>query len=93
LTHRFLDEHFSERLDIKNKNASKLIRKYANEGPEVLARLHLFALEKAVYGSLGREEDWKKAESFMRKISEPNYVRALDIVAKEGNSLFLIELR
>jgi hypothetical protein len=53
----------------------------------------LFALEKVVYSSFGRDNDWKTAEAFMRKIAEPNYVKALDIVAKEGESAFIKELR
>jgi hypothetical protein len=93
LTHRFLDEHFADRLDVKSKNATRLIRKYAKDGPIVLAHIHLFALEKTVYNALGRYNDWKTAEAFMRKIAEPNYVKALDIVAKEGESGFMKELR
>jgi hypothetical protein len=93
LTHRFLDEHFSDILDPANQIGTKLIKKDKKERAIVIAHLHLFALQKYAYQEAKRLDDWKKAEKFMRSIGEPNYIKALDIVSSEGERKFVDELK
>ena len=72
---------------------SKLLLKYEHEDETVKFHLHLFALQKAVYLKLGREDTLKRVVQKDQALPNKSYKRAWEIVNDLDNySAFIREL-
>lgn len=71
------------------KDTPPLLKKYESEGRVVLAHLHLLAIQKYVYHSLGRDAEF---EEELERLSG-DYKRAWEIVSAEGYMAFVNEIK
>ena len=73
---------------------SKLAQKYKNENPNALVHLHLIAVQKATYLGMGKDGErlLEEADKTYRQVIKGDYLRAWEIVSKEGHEAFLREL-
>lgn len=72
---------------------SPLLKKYESEGSTVLAHLHLDAIQKYVYHSLNRDEEFEKTVQIqLANAPNPAYKRAWEIVNAEGYMAFVNEI-
>jgi hypothetical protein len=72
---------------------SPMIVKYQKEPINVLVHLHLMAIQKAAYESLGRSDLVKETDRLYLQLIGGAYKRAWEIVGIEGTKPFLEETR
>ncbi len=92
LLHRYLNENFSAEV----LSSSPLLRKYIDgrEPRAVISHLHLFAVQKAVYLKLGKEEELKEIIEWNSQADDPAYRRAWEIVNElDGFDAYTKELK
>jgi hypothetical protein len=92
IIHRYLDDIWGNKLEPKSPTALPMIKKYKAEDGFTLAHIHLFAVQKTVYKSLGKSADWDEIVKWAKGIPQAGYQRALEIVEKEGADKFVAEL-
>lgn len=86
LLHRYLASNF-------DANKSLLLKKYKKESPQVLAHLHLMALQKMIYTELNRQELIAWLDHDYNQLIGGDYKRAWEIVnVIEGQKVFVDEL-
>lgn len=86
LLHRYLASNF-------DANKSILLKKYKNEGPQVLTHLHLMALQKMIYTELKRNDLLTWLDHDYNQLIGGDYKRAWDIVSSiESPEAFMNEL-
>ncbi len=89
----FVDLVFHEVLHtwvVEHLDNSQLRRKYKDEAPSVKNHMHLMAIQKYVYSSLGRADLIKMLDETYAKIGG-TYARAWEIVQIEGFEAFMLE--
>lgn len=89
----FVDLVFHELLHtwvVENLGYSPLIAKHWNEGPSVRNHLHLMAIQKFVYLSLGRNDLVEMLGQINARIGG-TYARSWEIVQLEGHEPFMKE--
>lgn len=87
LLHSLVDNIVNE----KFSNSSQLLEKYKTEHFNVLVHLHLMAIQKYAYESLGEKNLLHETDELYAFIGG-DYQRAWEIVGKEGTDGFLEEL-
>lgn len=88
LLHSLVDNIFNEEFSA----SSPLLEKYKNEPFNVLAHLHLMAVQKAANEQLGESQLTQATEDLYGYIGG-DYARAWEIVRAEGIQAFLNELK
>ncbi len=75
-------------------NISNIAKKYKDEPSNVLAHLHLMAIQKAAYIEMGNTglELLSETEKLYSEVIKGDYARAWQIVKEEGVEVFLKEL-
>ena len=84
--HKYLKAHW-------NWHNSKLLYTYKNESPGVKSHLHLMALEKAVYLSLGDTDLMQVADKTYTEIIKGDYLRSWEVIGREGHKKFVNEVK
>ncbi len=86
LLHTFIVDHFPKLYN------SSMFTKYRSEDPGVLSHLHLMALQKKVYLSLGLKERIENVIRFDSEHYRGAYKRSWEIVNLEGEDAFFQDL-
>ena len=89
LLHTFLDDNYSLLL------STSLIARYQRQGESnrVLGHLHLMAIQKMVYLSLGMKDRLNEVIDLESSFSNGGYKRAWEIINKDGYLPFIGELK
>lgn len=93
LTHHELLHHLINNTEnLEFRSFSKLAQKYKADTHNVLAHLHLMAIQKSVYEKIGRLDLVKESDKIYGYIGG-DYARSWEIVNAEGPEPFLAELK
>jgi len=88
LLHRMLDDYWQNNLEV-GEFPLPALESYKDEDIFVLAHLHLYAVQEAVFRKLKMDVEWEEMKTW---VGHKSYQRALQIVAEEGYQYFVEDL-